>query len=156
MIEMPEELKRRSSRLEWIHKAKPELEAEAATAKAAQRQQEAAAADKEATEAEASGDDQTSKRASRRERGACKRADDAHKLANEKAEAASLGPLTSLQLGSAISWRCRSGSCPPMRAGTPNPRLRGTSQTLTATSSRGLTVGSRATTPRPLSMATTR
>jgi hypothetical protein len=79
--EQPEELKRRSSRLEWIRKAKAELEAEAAAAKAAQRQQEAAAADKEATEAEATGDDQASKRASRRGRGARKRAEDANKLA---------------------------------------------------------------------------
>jgi transposase len=86
--ELPEELKRRSSRLEWIRKAKAELEAEAAAAKAAQRQQEAAAAGKEATEAEARGDDQTSKRAARRGRGARKRADDANKLAIEKAEAA--------------------------------------------------------------------
>jgi hypothetical protein len=58
-----------------------------------------------------------------------------------------LNPLTSLQLVSAISWRCRCGNCPPMRATTPNPRLRGTSQTLTATSSRELTVGSRGTRP---------
>jgi transposase len=90
--ELSEELKRRSSRLEWIRKAKAELEAEAAAAKAAQRQQEAAAAEQETAEAEASGDDQTSKRASRRGRGARKRADDAHKLANEKAEAAGLEP----------------------------------------------------------------
>ena len=40
--EIPEELKRRSSRLEWIRKAKAELEAEAAAAKAAQRNDEAA------------------------------------------------------------------------------------------------------------------
>lgn len=90
--ELPEELKRRSSRLEWIRKAKAELEAEAAAAKAAQRQQEAAAADQEATEAEARGDDQTIKRAARRGRGARRRADDAHKLAIEKAEAAGHEP----------------------------------------------------------------
>jgi hypothetical protein len=90
--ELPAELKRRSSRLEWIRKAKAELEAEAAAAKAAQRQQEATAADKEASEAEASGDDQASKRASRRGRRARKRADDANKLAIEKAEAAGHEP----------------------------------------------------------------
>jgi transposase len=90
--ELPAELKRRSSRLEWIRKAKAELEAEAAAAKAAQRQQEATAADKEASEAEASGDDQASQRASRRGRRARKRADDANKLAIEKAEAAGHEP----------------------------------------------------------------
>jgi len=88
--ELPEELQRRSSRLEWIRKAKAELEAEAAAAKAAQRQQQADAAEQETAEAEASGDDQASKRAARRGRGARKRADDAHKLAMEKAEAAGL------------------------------------------------------------------
>jgi len=90
--ELPEELQRRSSRLEWIRKAKAELEAEAAAAKAAQRQQEADAAEEDATAAEASGDGQASKRAARRGRGARKRADDAHKLAIEKAEAAGHEP----------------------------------------------------------------
>jgi len=88
--ELPEELQRRSSRLEWIRKAKAELEAEAAAAKAAQRQEQAEAAEQEAVEAEASGDEQRSKRASRRARGARKRADEAQKLAIEKAEAAGL------------------------------------------------------------------
>ena len=88
--ELPEELQRRSSRLEWIRKAKAELEAEAAAAKAAQRQQQADAAEQEAAEADASGDGQASKRAARRRRGARKRADDANKLAIEKAEAAGL------------------------------------------------------------------
>ena len=55
--ELPEELQRRSSRLEWIRKAKAELEAEAAATKAAQRQEQAEAAEKEAVEAEASGDE---------------------------------------------------------------------------------------------------
>ena len=86
--ELPEELQRRSSRLEWIRKAKAELEAEAAATKAAQRQEQAEAAEQEAVEADASGDEQRSKRAMRRSRGARKRADDAQKLAIEKAEAA--------------------------------------------------------------------
>jgi transposase len=88
--ELPEELQRRSSRLEWIRKAKAELEAEAAAAKAAQRNDEAEAAEQEAAEVEASGDEQLSKRAARRSRGARKRADDAQKLAIEKAGAAGL------------------------------------------------------------------
>jgi hypothetical protein len=39
--ELPEELQRRSSRLEWIRKAKAKLEAEATAAKAHQREEEA-------------------------------------------------------------------------------------------------------------------
>jgi len=46
--ELPEELQRRSSRLEWIRKVKAELEAEAAAAKAAQRNDEAEAAEQDA------------------------------------------------------------------------------------------------------------
>jgi transposase len=88
--ELPEELQRRSSRLEWIRKAKAELEAEAAAAKARQRQEQAEAAEQEAAQAEASGDEQLSKRAARRSRGARKRADDAKKLTIEMAEAAGL------------------------------------------------------------------
>jgi len=88
--ELPEELQRRSSRLEWIRKAKAELEAEAAAAKARQREEQAGAAVQEAAEAEASGDEQRSKRTSRRARGARKRADDAQKLVMETARAAGL------------------------------------------------------------------
>ena len=90
--ELPKELQRRQSRLEWIRKAKAELEAEAAAARARQREEEAEAAeqDAEVAEAEASGNAQLSEQASRRSRGACKRADDAQKLAIEKAEAAGL------------------------------------------------------------------
>ena len=86
--ELPEELQRRSSRLEWIRKAKAELEAEAAAAKARQRDQQAEAAEQEVEVADASGDGTRSKRAARRSRGARKRADDARKLAIEKAAAA--------------------------------------------------------------------
>ena len=86
--ELPEELQRRSSRLEWIRKAKAELEAEAAAGKARQRDQQAEAAEQDAKAAEASGDEQRSKRAARRSRGARKRADEAQKLAIEKAAAA--------------------------------------------------------------------
>ena len=86
--ELPEELQRRSSRLEWIRKAKAELEAETAAGKARQRDQQAEAAEQEVEVAEASGDETRSKRAGRRSRGARKRADDAQKLAIEKAAAA--------------------------------------------------------------------
>jgi len=88
--ELPEELQRRSSRLEWIRKAKAELEAEAAAAKAAQRNDEAEAAEQDVEASEASGDEPRSKRAAHRSRGARKRADEAQKLAMEKAEAAGL------------------------------------------------------------------
>ncbi|SBO44725.1 IS1182 family transposase [Cyanobium sp. NIES-981] len=88
--ELPEELQRRASRLEWIRKAKAELEAEAAAAKARQRAGQAEVAEQEAAEAEASGDEQRSKRTARRARGAQKRADDAQKLAIEAALAAGL------------------------------------------------------------------
>ncbi len=77
---LPEELQRRSSRLEWIRKAMAELEAEAAAAKAAQRNEQAETAEQEAEAAEASGDEQRSTRAARRSRGARKRADDAQTL----------------------------------------------------------------------------
>jgi hypothetical protein len=88
--ELPKELQRRQSRLEWIRKAKAELEAEAAAAKARQRDQQAEAAEQEVEVAEASGDAQLREQASRRSRGARKRADEAQKLAIEKAEAAGL------------------------------------------------------------------
>jgi transposase len=90
--ELPEELQRRSSRLEWIRKAKAELEAEAAAAKAAQLNDEAEAAEQDAEASEASGDEQRSKPAARRSRSARKRADDAQKLAIEAAQAAGLEP----------------------------------------------------------------
>ena len=87
--ELPEELQRRSSRLEWIRKAKAELEAEAAAAKARQHEVQASEAEADAA-AEASGDAQLGKRASRRARGARKRANDTQKLALQTAEAAGL------------------------------------------------------------------
>ncbi len=117
--ELPEELQRRSSRLEWIRKAKAELEAEAAAAKAAQRQQQADAADQETAEAEASGDDQASKRAARRGRGARKRADDAHKLAMEKAEAAGLEPPDITADGASDPLAMPSRQLPTDAAGEP-------------------------------------
>ena len=120
--ELPKELQRRSSRLEWIRKAKAELEAEAAAAKAAQRQQEAAAADKEATEAEASGDDQASKRGSRRGRGARKRADDANKLAIEKAEAAGHEPPAITAAGVSDPLAMPSRQLPTDASGNPKPQ----------------------------------
>jgi len=116
--ELPEELQRRSSRLEWIRKAKAELEAEAAAAKARQRQEQAEAAEQEATEAEASGDPKASQRAARRVRGARKRADDAQKLANEKAEAAGLD-LVSTAATDALAMPQR--RLPTDAAGHPKP-----------------------------------
>ena len=88
--ELPEELQRRSSRLEWIRKAKAELEAEAAAAKARQREVQASEAEANAAAAEASGDAQLDKRASRRARGARKRANDTQKLALQTAQAVGL------------------------------------------------------------------
>jgi transposase len=88
--ELPEELQRRSSRLEWIRKAKAELEAEAAAAKARQREVQASEVEADAAAAEASGDAQLGKRASRRARGARKRANDTQKLALQTAQAAGL------------------------------------------------------------------
>ena len=88
--ELPEELQRRSNRLEWIRKAKAELEAEAAAAKARQREVQASEAEADAAAAEASGDAQLGKSASRRARGARKRAIDTQKLALQTAQAAGL------------------------------------------------------------------
>ena len=88
--ELPVELQRRSSRLEWIRKAKAELEAEAAAAKARQREVQASEAEANAAAAEASGDAQLDKRASRRARGARKRANDTQKLALQTAQAVGL------------------------------------------------------------------
>jgi len=88
--ELPPELQRRSSRLDWIRKAKAELEAEAAASKARQREEQAERAEQEAAEAEASGEEQRSKRAARRARAARKRADDTQRLAIETALAAGL------------------------------------------------------------------
>ncbi|MCP9883125.1 IS1182 family transposase [Cyanobium sp. Alchichica 3B3-8F6] len=118
--ELPEELQRRSSRLEWIRKAKAELEAEAAAAKTRQRQAEAEAAEQEAEAAEASGDEQHSKRAARRSRGARKRADDAQKLAFEKAEAA--GPeLSSVAAAETDRLAMPQRTLPTDAAGNPKP-----------------------------------
>ena len=120
--ELPEELQRRSSRLEWIRKAKAELEAEIAAAKAAQRQEEAEAAEQEAVEAEASGDEQRGKRASRRARGARKRADEAQKLAIEKAEAAGSEPPDITADGVSDPLAMPSRQLPSDAAGHPKPQ----------------------------------
>ncbi len=115
-------MQRRSSRLEWIRRAKAELEAEAAAAKAAQRQREADAAEQEATSGEASGDGQASKRAARRGRGARKRADDANKLAIEKAEAAGHEPpaITTDEVSDPLAMPSR--QLPTDAAGNPKPQ----------------------------------
>ena len=121
--ELPKELQRRQSRLEWIRKAKAELEAEAAASKARQRLQEAEHAEEEASETEAHDDARASKRAMRRARGARKRADDAQKLALEKAGAAGLAPLITIT-GSAdpdpLAMPCR--QLPTDAAGNPRPQ----------------------------------
>ena len=121
--ELPKELQRRQSRLEWIRKAKAELEAEAAASKARQRLQEAEQAEGEAAETEAHDDARTSKRAMRRARGARKRADDAQKLALEKAGAAGLAPPITIT-GSAdpdpLAMPCR--QLPTDAAGNPRPQ----------------------------------
>jgi hypothetical protein len=119
--ELPEELQRRSSRLEWIRKAKAELEAEAAAAKAAQRNDEADAAEQDAEASEASGDKQRSKRAARRSRGARKRADEAQKLAMEKAEAAGL-ELSTVAAAKADPLAMPQRTLPTDAAGNPKPQ----------------------------------
>jgi transposase len=120
--ELPEELQRRSSRLEWIRKAKAELEAEAAAAKAAQRNDEAEAAEQEAEAAEASGDEPRSKRAARRSRGARKRADEAQKLAMEKAEAAGLELSTVVAAAGTDPLAMPQRTLPTDAAGNPKPQ----------------------------------
>jgi hypothetical protein len=98
--ELPKELQRRSSRLEWIRKAK---------------------AEQEAAEAEASGDEPRSKRAARRSRGARKRADDAQKLAIEKAEAAHLELNTVAATAESDPLAMPARTLPSNTAGNPRP-----------------------------------
>ena len=119
--ELPEELQRRSIRLEWIRKAKAELEAEAAAAKARQREEQAEAAEQDAKAAEASGDEHRSKRAARRRRGARKRADDAQKLAMEKAEAAGLELESQLMTAERDPLAMPQRTLPTDAAGNPKP-----------------------------------
>ena len=119
--ELPEELQRRSSRLEWIRKAKAELEAEAAAAKARQRKEQAEVAEQEAAEAQASGDEQRSKRAARRARGVRKRADDAQKLAMEKAEASGLELSTVATPAESDALLMPARTLPTNAAGNPKP-----------------------------------
>jgi transposase len=119
--ELPEELQRRSSRLEWIRRAKAELEAEAAAAKARQREEQASEAKADAAAAEASGDTQLSKQSSRRARGARKRADDAEKLAMEKAEAAGL-ELSTVAAGETDPLGMPQRTLPTDAAGNPKPQ----------------------------------
>jgi hypothetical protein len=119
--ELPEELQRRSNRLEWIRKAKAELEAEAAAAKAALRNDEAEAAEQDAEASEARVDEPRSKRAARRSRGARKRADDAQKLAMEKAEAAGL-ELSTVATAEADPSAMPQRSLPTDAAGNPKPQ----------------------------------
>jgi transposase len=119
--ELPEELQRRSSRLEWIRRAKAELEAEAAAAKARQREEQAEVAEQEAAEAEASGDAKAGKRASRRARGARKRADDAQKLAIEKAEAAGLELSTVATTAESDPLAMPARTLPSDATGNPKP-----------------------------------
>ncbi|MEB3349502.1 MAG: IS1182 family transposase [Cyanobacteriota bacterium] len=119
--ELPAELQRRSSRLEWIRKAKAELEAEAAAAKARQREEEAETAEHDAAEAEASGNAQLSEQASRRSRGARKRADKAQKLAIEKAEASGL-ELSTIAAAETDPSAMPQRTLPTDAAGNPKPQ----------------------------------
>jgi len=119
--ELPEELQRRSSRLEWIRKAKAELEAEAAAAKAAKRNEQAEAAEQEAEASEASGDEQRSQRAARRSRSARKRADDAQRLAIEKAGAAGL-ELSTVAAAETDPSAMPQRTLPTDAAGNPKPQ----------------------------------
>ena len=118
--ELPEELQRRSSRLEWIRKAKAELEAEAIAAKARPRDQQAEVAEQEVEVAEASGDEPRSKRAARPSRGVRKRADDAQKLAMEKAEAAGL-ELSTVAAAETDPLAMPQRTLPTDAAANPNP-----------------------------------
>ena len=95
------------------------VDAEAAAAKARQRDEQAEVAEQEAEVAEASGDEQRSKRAARRSRGARKRANDAHKLAIEKAEAAGLD-LISTAVSDA--WAMPQRTIPTDAVGNPRPQ----------------------------------
>lgn len=119
--ELPKELQRRSSRLEWIRKAKAELVAGAAAAKAAQRNEEAEAAEQEAEESEASGDEQRSKRVARRSLAARKRVDDAQTLAIEKAEAAGL-ELSTVAAAEIDPLAMPQRTLPTDAAGNPKPQ----------------------------------
>ena len=105
--------------MEWIRKAKAELEAEAAPGKARQREEQAEAAEQDSKAAEASGDEQRSKRAARRSRGARKRADDAQKL--EKAEAAGLELESQLMTAKRDPLAMPQRTLPTDAAGNPKP-----------------------------------
>jgi hypothetical protein len=117
--ELPEELQRRQDRLEWIRKAKAELEAEAAEARARQREEEARQAEQEAAATEARDETKAGKRAARRARGARKRADDAQKLAIEKARAAGMEPPSTTANGNPLAMPLR--QLPTDAAGIPRP-----------------------------------
>jgi hypothetical protein len=118
--ELPPELQRRASRLEWIRKAKAELEAEAAAGKARQREEQAEAAEQEAAEAEVSGEEQRSKRAARRARASRQRAEDAQRLAIETAQAAGLESPVLRSGGDPLAMPSR--QLPTDAAGKPKPQ----------------------------------
>ncbi len=157
--ELPEELQRRSSRLEWIRQAKAELEAEAAASKARQLEEQAEAAEQEAKAAEPVA---MNSAASGRHAAAVARASGlmsptGWRLRKLRPQPWSWPPVLSVPpLPRLILWRCRSARYPPMQPATPNPRHSETLRIPIARSSRPLTVGCRATTPRSPSMATTR
>lgn len=73
----------------------------------------------------------------------------------EKAEAAGL-ELSTVTAAETDPLAMPSARSQPMRPVTQTPARSGISRTPTATSSKALTAGCRATTPRPPSMATTR
>ncbi len=97
------------------------MEAEAAAAKARQREEQAEAAEQDAAEAEASGYEQRSKRATRRARGARKRAGVAQKLAIEKAEAVGLELSTVAATAESDPLAMPARTLPSDAAGNPRP-----------------------------------
>ncbi len=104
-------------------KAKAELEADAASDKAAQRQEQAEAAEQVASDAEAIGYEQRNKRATRRARGARKRVDEAQKLAIEEAEASGSECLRASAFISADPEAMPSRQLPTDTAGHPKPQV---------------------------------
>jgi len=87
-----------------------------------ERQEQVEAAEQEAAKAESNGDAERGKRASGRARGARKRADDAQKLAIDKAEAARVEPLIAMDDTPAARSKAKAiAGESPQRSGCPRP-----------------------------------
>ncbi len=145
--ELPKEPQRRESRLKWIRKAKAELEQEAAAARARENKEQAEMAEQEAAGAEASG---APRPASGRYAAPVVPASEpmtarSWPLRRQKPQDLNHQPPPQ----TAIPWRCHSASSPPTGLATPSPPPREISPTPTATSSKVVTAGFRATTARP-------